>query len=116
MQEFKVKETEVKQLLEFKAESIKVNRANEAKLKDLEKAIIDSNKLKSELEEKSKSEAQQLTQSLSVLERLNLSKIQDLEMKQKELITLEERDKEMVANLNQHVVKIKELEGLQKII
>ena len=41
MQEFKVKETEVKQLLEFKAESIKVNRVNEAKLKGLEKAIID---------------------------------------------------------------------------
>ena len=64
MQEFKVKETEVKQLLEFKAESIKVNRVNEAKLKGLEKAIIDSNKLKSELEDKSKSEAQQKTQLL----------------------------------------------------
>ena len=75
-------------MLEFKAESIKVNCANEAKLKDLEKAIIDSNKLKSELEEKSKSEAQQLTQSLSVLERLNVSKIQDLEMKQNKLTTL----------------------------
>ena len=91
MQEFKVKETEVKQLLEFKAESIKVNRVNEAKLKGLEKAIIDSNKLKSELEEKSKSEAQQTTQLLLELERINvrnISKIQGLKMKQKELITL----------------------------
>ena len=35
-------------------------------------------------------------------------------MKQKELITLKDKDKEMVANLNQHVVKIKELEDLLK--
>ena len=107
-----VKEAEVRQLLEFKAESIKVNLGNEAKLKDLEKAIMDSNKLKSELEEKSKSEAQHTTQLLLELERVNvrnLSKIQDLEMKQKELITLKykDKDKEMVANLSQHVIKIK---------
>ena len=110
MQECKVKETEVKQLLEFKAESIKVNRDNETKVTDLEKAIIDSNKSKSELKEKSKSKAQQITQYLSELEKLNeqnLAKVQDIEMKQKELITLKEKDKEIVANLSQHVVKIK---------
>ena len=49
-----------------------------------------------------------------MLERLNLSKIQDLEMKQKELIILKENNKKMVANLSQHIVKIKELEDLQK--
>ena len=113
MQEFKVKETEVKQLLEFKAESIQVNHVNEAKLKGLEKAIIDSNKLKSELVEKSKSDAQQLSE-LEKVNLQNLSKIQDLEVKQKELITLKDKDKEMVANLNQHVIKIKELEDLLK--
>ena len=106
IQEFKVKETEVKQLLEFKVESIKVNRVNEAKLKGLEKAIINSNKLKSELEDKSKYEAQQLSELEKVNVR-NFSRIHDLEVKQKELITLKDKDKEMVANLNQHVVKIK---------
>ena len=72
-----------------------MNCANEAKLKDLEKAFIDSNRLKSELEEKSKSEAKHTTQLLLELERLNvqnLSKIQDLEMKQEELATLKEKN------------------------
>ena len=82
----------------------------ESKLKNLEKAIIDSNKLNIELE-KSKSEAQQMTQSLLKLERLNEW---NLEMKQKELKILEEKDKEMVEDLKQHVVKIKEIEDLQK--
>ena len=75
MQESKVKETEVKQFLEFKAESIKVNRDNEAKLKDLEKAIINPNKLKSELEEKSNSEAQQTSQLLLEFEMLNVQNL-----------------------------------------
>ena len=91
-----------------------MNLSNEAKLKYLEKAIINSNKLKSKLEEKSKSQAQQMTQSLFDLEELNeqnISKIQDLEVKQKEFITMKEKNKEMVASLNQHV-KIKELEDL----
>ena len=107
----------------MKAQEIETEKSSQleiielkSKVKNLEKAIIDSNKLKGELEEKSKSEAEKSTQILLELETLyvrNLSKIQDLEMKQEELVTLKEKDKEMVANLSQHTVKIKELEDIQ---
>ena len=55
----------------MKAQKIETEKSSQleiielkSKLKNIEKAIIDSNKLKSELEHKSKSEAQQTTQLL----------------------------------------------------